>query len=93
MLSIVNDRASRLHQAIILRLQQHQHLLLYYLLSHTQVLYYFRLHNIRNAFSPRQDTSKGKGEHADRPQGMKTWEDGGACKPDERLPSARIFRA
>jgi len=93
MLSMVNDRASRLHQAIILRSQQHQHLLLYYLLPHTQVLYYFRLQNIRNAFSPRRDTSKGKGEQADRPQWMKRGEDCGACKPDGRLPSARIFRA
>ena len=93
MLLVTNDLASRLHQALILSSQQHQHLLLYYLLPHTQVLYYFRLQNIRNAFSPRRDTRKGRGEHADRPQWTKRGEDRAACKRDGGLPSARIFRA
>jgi len=63
MLSTANELASRLHQAIILSSQQHQHLLLYYLLPHTQVLYYFRLQNILNS-SPRRETRKGKGASA-----------------------------
>ena len=64
MLSIANDLASRLHQAIILSSQEHQHLLLYYLLSHTQVLYCFVLQNILNSSSPRRETRKGKGASA-----------------------------
>jgi hypothetical protein len=64
MLSIANDLASRLHQAIILSSQEHQHSLLYYLLSHTQVLYCFVLQNILNSSSPRRETRKSKGASA-----------------------------
>ena len=39
--------------------KQHQHLLLYCLLPHTQVLYCFRLQNILNSSFPRRETRKG----------------------------------
>jgi hypothetical protein len=46
MLSIANDRASRLHQATILSSKPHRHILLYCPLPHMQVFYHLFLQNI-----------------------------------------------
>jgi hypothetical protein len=54
MLSIANDLASRLHQAIILSSEQHATNSYYATLRHTCKLFSFVIQNIFNASSPGQ---------------------------------------